>query len=66
MCAVMEVGLDPEQEVHELNVARIYPARKFSRRAVMLCKPPAVRPVLIEFYSFVSLNASQLKGSYNN
>ena len=42
----MEVGLDLEQEAHELNVARIYPARKFSRRAVMLCKPPAVRPVL--------------------
>lgn len=34
--AMMEVGLDLVQEVHELNVARIYPARKFSRRAVML------------------------------
>lgn len=34
--AMMEVGLDPVQEVHELKVARIYPARKFSRRAVML------------------------------
>ena len=36
MSAMMEVGLDLVQEVHELNVARIYPARKFSRRAVML------------------------------
>lgn len=34
--AMMEVGLDPVQEAHELNVARIYPARKFSRKAVLL------------------------------